>query len=432
MNRRELIEKAIYGAGFVGLRALATGVPAWMLTRPVQAWAADAAAGTCADKGKAQYLIISTSSAGDPVNANVPGTYDFPDIGHSADPTMVPTDLKLGGQVFKAAAPWATLPQAVLDRTCFFHHATLTNNHPNLPKVMRMMGATARDEMLPSILAKRLAPCFNTVQTEPVSLGAGEILTFDGRGLPNLPPTGLRDVLTKPEGMLFKLQAVRDKQIDRMHALLKERGTAAQRNYLDSLALSRRQARSISDELLGNLAAITSDRGDGPVIAAATLIKMNVAPVVAIRIDFGGDNHSDDMLVKESTQHVTGVQLIAKLMETLAGYGLQDQVTFALYNVFGRTLKKLGIKGRDHWASHHCTVMIGKPIKPGVIGGLEPKAGDYYATGIDTTTGKPGTSIPFADTLGAMGKTLGAAVGVPREAMDTEIEAGKVVDAALV
>jgi hypothetical protein len=287
--------------------------------------------------------------------------------------------------------------------------------------------------MLPSLLAKRLAPCFNTVQTEPVSLGAGEILTFEGRGLANLPPTGLRDVLTKPQGTLFRLQELRDKQLDRMHALLKERGTAAQRDYLDRLAMSRRQARSIGDGLLDNLSAITSDKGDGPIIAAATLIKMNVAPVVAIRIDFGGDNHADQDLVKESTQHTTGVQLIGKLMETLKGYGLEDQVTFALYNVFGRTLKKLGVKGRDHWASHHCTVMIGKAFKGGVVGGLEPKAGDYYATAIDSKTGKSGGSadIPFASTLGAMGKTLGAAVGIPREALDTEIKAGKVVESVL-
>src|SRR5205085_10308136 len=145
--------------------------------------------------------------------------------------------------------------------------------------------------------------------------------------------------------------------------------------------------------------------------AAATLIKMNVAPVVAIKIDFGGDNHSDALLAKETAQHVTGVQLIGKLMDTLAGYGLQDQVTFAMYNVFGRTLKKLGTAGRDHWASHHTTVMIGRAIRPGVIGGLEPQAGDYYASPIDSKTGKGvtgGGDIPFADTLAAMGKTLGA------------------------
>jgi uncharacterized protein (DUF1501 family) len=299
---------------------------------------------------------------------------------------------------------------------------------------MRLMGATYKQEMLPSILAKQLAPCLGTVQTEPLSVGAGEILTFEGRGLPNLPPTGLRDVLTKPDGALLRLQQLRDQQLDRMHALLKERGTAAQRGFLDSMAQSRAQARSIGSDLLDNLAGITSDKGDGPLIAAATLIKMNVAPVIAIKIDFGGDNHSDVGLVREADQHATGVQAIAKLQQLLQTLGIGDSTTFALFNVFGRTLKKLGQNGRDHWASHHATVMIGKSIRPGVVGGLEPKAGDYYCLPIDSASGRgvAGGDIAFADTLASMGKTLGAAVGLPAAMLDTEIASGKIVRGALV
>ncbi len=65
-NRRDLLSKTLFGTGALGLRALATGVPAWVFTRPVQAWAQEAAAGACPDKSKAQYLILSTSGAGDP------------------------------------------------------------------------------------------------------------------------------------------------------------------------------------------------------------------------------------------------------------------------------------------------------------------------------------------------------------------------------
>jgi hypothetical protein len=432
LGRRQLIERTLFGAGYLGLRALATGLPAWIFARPARSWAADAASSTCADRARAQALVIATSSAGDPVNANVPGTYDFPDIAHAADPRMAAAPLMLGGKSFTAAQIWSTLPAWVLDRTCFFHHATLTNNHPNLPKVMRLMGATYKQEMLPSLLAKQLAPCFGSVQTEPLSVGAGEFLTFEGRGLPNLPPTALRDVLTKPDGALFALQQLRDQHLDRMYALLKEQGTAPQRDFVDRVALSRRQARSIGDSLLDNLAAITSDKGDGPVLAAATLLKMNVSPVVAIKIDFGGDNHADEGLVREADQHETGVALIAKLMESLKGYGLHEQTSFALYNVFGRTLKKLGLRGRDHWASHHTSVLIGKPFRAGVVGGLEPKAGDYYCTAIDSASGSSGGDIPFAETLGAMGKTLGAAVGVRLATLETQIDRGKVVRGALV
>ena len=34
---------------------------------------------------------------------------------------MAPTQLAIRGQTYTAAAPWAMLPAAVLDRTCFWH-----------------------------------------------------------------------------------------------------------------------------------------------------------------------------------------------------------------------------------------------------------------------------------------------------------------------
>jgi hypothetical protein len=429
-SRRSLLGKTLLGASGLGLRALATGLPAGFLSRPLSA-AADTF--TCADKNKAQYLIISAGSAGDPMNCNVPGTYDFPDIAHSPDPRMAATDFKLGGTAVKAAAVWSTLPQWVLDRTSFFHHATFTNNHANLPKVMRLMGSTAKQEMLPSIFAKYLAPCFGTVQVDPISAGAGDILTIDGRSLPNIAPTGLRDLLARPNTPLQRLQTLRDSSLDEISGLLKDRGTKAQRDYVDSVALSRRQARALGSDLLDMLSAIKSDAADGQVVAAVALIKMNVSPVVTIRIGFGGDNHTDTDLAKsEAPQHETGVQRITQLWTALQAVGLQDQVTFAAYNVFGRTLVKKGITGRDHWGSHHATILMGKNVRPGVVGGLEPKSMDYYATGIDSASGRPGSDVPFAETLSAMGKTLGAAVGLQSSVLDRYIAGGKVVTGALV
>jgi hypothetical protein len=432
-TRRTFLERTLFGAGYLGLRALASGLPVAALAHPRRALAGDPLA--CADRSQARYLILSTSSAGDPLNANVPGTYDFPDIAHAADPRMARTEFMLGETKVAAANVWSTLPPWVLARTSFFHHATLTNNHPNLPKVLRLMGATSRQEMLPSILAKFLAPCLGTVQGEPLSAGAGDILTYEGRGLSGVPPIALRDVLTRPQGPLADLQKLRDATIDRMYGLVKADGTAAQRAFIDRLALSRQQARSLSDDLLTLLDGITSSESDGQILAAVALIKMNVAPVIAIRIDFGKDNHSDpDLMKSEVPQTEVGVQRIGMLMDLLQQNGLQDRVTFAAYNVFGRTLKKLGLAGRDHWGSHHTTVMIGPTIRGGVVGGLEPKADDYYATGIDAATGRPAPGagdIPFPETLAAMGKTLARAVGMPTATLDQQITGGKVVTAAL-
>jgi hypothetical protein len=429
-TRRKLLLRALFGAGGVGLRALATGVPASFLLSPSDAHAQDA----CADKSRAQYLIFSTSGAGDPLNANVPGTYDFADIAHSPDPRMTPTSFKLGATTVKAAQVWSTLPQNVLDRTVFFHHGTYTNNHPNLPKVLKLMGATAKSEMLVSVFAKQLATCFGTIQREPLSIGAGDILTFDGRSLANLPPRGLRDLLAQPDSPLNRLQQLRDKSIDELHNLLKQQGTSDQRRFLDSVAVSRQQARSLSSDLLDMLSGIMNDSSDGQVVAAVALIRMNVAPIVTIRIEFGGDNHTDaDLAKSEAPQHEIGIGRINQMMTLLAQAGLADKVTFAANNVFGRTLKKKGTTGRDHWGSHHATVMIGKNLRGGVVGGLEPKSGDYVARAIDSKTGAgvAAGDVPFEDTLGAMGKTLGAALGVSSAALDANVSQGKVVAAAL-
>jgi uncharacterized protein (DUF1501 family) len=122
-------------------------------------------------------------------------------------------------------------------------------------------------------------------------------------------------------------------------------------------------------------------------------------------------------------------------MELLRQNQLDDRVVFAAHNVFGRTLKKKGRAGRDHWGSHHATVMIGSSIRPGVVGGLEPKSEDFYATPIDSKTGRAapgGGDIPFAETLASMAKTLGRALGVSGKVLDENVMGGRAVGAALV
>ena len=58
---------------------------------------------------------------------------------------------------------------------------------------------------------------------------------------------------------------------------------------------------------------------------------------------------------------------------------------------------------------------------------------EYQAQAISSQTGQGGAGgdIAFADTLGAVGKTLGVAVGVSQSVLDVEITQGKVVKAAL-
>lgn len=433
LTRRQTLYRFLFGAGAVGLRSLATGLPLSFLVNPLRAVAQDA----CPPVGTGQFLVFATSGAGDPLNANVPGTYLNPEIAHPLDPLMARTPLTLAGKAYDAAAPWASLPQTVLDRTCFFHHATLANNHPQQPKVMRLMGSVRRSEMLVSVYARELAACLGTVQAEPVSVGASgvdELISYAGRTLPKISPSGLRDALLSPTGALANLQSIRDKDLDRLNALFKESGTTAQRAFLDRMAQSQREARNISQELLENLSSITGDDQVNQMIASAALIKMKVTPVVAVHINFGGDNHTDADLQNEATRTVSGVAAIGGLMNNLAALGVADQTTFAAMNVFGRTLIKKGTAGRDHWANHHVTVMIGKGIRGGVIGGVRPFNKDFGAQPIDSQTGMgtDGGDITFEATSGAVAKTLGRALGVSATALDENITTGKVVPAALV
>lgn len=433
LNRRQAILSTLFGTGLVGLRALATGLPASLLLNPRKVLAD---AGSCAAADKAQFVIFNTSGAGDPLNASVPGTYDDPNIVHSPDPTMAPATLSLGGQTYAAAQPWTTLPQDVLDRTTFWHLMTNTPIHPKEPEVLKLMGATSAAEMLPSLLAKQLAPCLGTIQTQPVTIGAtspAEGLSFVGAALPIIPPLALKATLTSAAGPLTNLQPLRDQTLNQLYDLYRNGATTKQRAYIDALVTSQSQVRSINQDLLNALTSIKDNSASSQVVAAVTLIQMKVAPVVSIHIPFGGDNHRDVALATETAQTVAGVATIGSLMQALKSAGLADSVSLVTLNVFGRTLGPGNTDGRQHNGNHQVSLTIGKPFRAGVIGGVGPVQGDYGAMAIDSKTGlaSPGGDITPTGTLASFGRTLLAAFGVDASAISSLIASGQVIAPAL-
>ncbi len=213
---------------------------------------------------------------------------------------------------------------------------------------------------------------------------------------------------------------------------------------LERFAVSRNEAREISLELLGRLEAVTTNRVEGQIIAAPVLAAMNVAPVITIRIPFGGDNHIDPDLERETSQTLSGLGHLTQLMENIdrlrAERALTSEVVVANMNVFGRTLARArkGQHGRDHNGNHHVTVLVGDPIKPAVVGGVRVEGDDYGASEFDSATGAPttGGDIGFFETFGSMAKTLGRALGVEQDILDTEIAHagsvnGKTIDVVL-
>ena len=202
LSRRTFTQRSILGLVGVGLMTAATGIPPWFLgsrratARPRQ---------DEVEPERAQLLILSTSAAGDPVNANAPGTYGFPDIIRSADPSMAETAIQLGNVQTTAARVWSTLPQWVLDRTAFIHHSTPTQIHPDHPKVLALWEKTPDKEAFPTVFTRYLGPALGTVISTPVSAGAGPVLKVRGRTIADQSPLLLRDLLAQPQGPLTTL-----------------------------------------------------------------------------------------------------------------------------------------------------------------------------------------------------------------------------------
>ncbi|HEY5452410.1 MAG TPA: DUF1501 domain-containing protein [Polyangia bacterium] len=463
LKRRDALLTGLFGTGYVGLRAMATGLPAWFLLNPRQATAQSL---QCAITNQAnmQYLLVSANFNGDPINCNCPGTYATGGTApaamaiHPTQEEVSATTVSLGGVTYGAALPWADpavvvgaskgqLKSATLGRTSFFHHLTASTVHGDQPKVMKLMGKTSGNEMLVSAFAKHLAPCFNTVQPEPIAVGAGrngaELVSYAGRTLPSIAPTQLKQLLTGSKNdPLVKLRTVRDTTIDKLNTLAKSDGTGAQKAFLDAMALSQTQVRKLADQLATTLTSITSDNVQGQALAAAALFAANVTPVVTMHIAFGGDNHTDTNLQAEADQHVSGIAGIQQVMDALANLSLSDKVTFATLNVFGRNLNSIAKAearaGRDHYGNHAVMVMIGKNVKPSVIGGLTtPASGNaLQASAIDSATGAASASgdIPANQTHVAAARTLGIALGIPSSQLAGDFIAsagGKVVNAAL-
>lgn len=366
----------------------------------------------------------------------MPGCYGVNGVYNNPHPEMAPTQLMLGDKSTTAAAPWAATPQWVLDRTAFIHHRTYFNTHPAYGKVLGVAGAAKSPggngaDQLPSVFSNELATPLDTIQQEPISLSKGE-LSFQGRSLQSLRPSMLKQMFAPREGVQLDLQTLRDQTLDDLHTQLRDSGTHAQKTWLDRHALSREQVRSIDEALLERFAMLDDDSPASQVSAAVTLILMKVSPVIAIQIPFGGDNHKDAGLVDERDQTVTGVATWSSIFDELLDVGLEDSVTVANLNVFGRTLRNQGSgKGRDHNLNHHVMAITGPNVRGGVMGGIEPSGNDYGASGIDSQTGAKGGDIDVNDTLESAAKTLGRALGIGQDRLEERIDGGKVIDAAL-
>ena len=281
MDRRSFLRR-------VGLVAAATGLPPQFLLKPsiANAGALDA---------QATFLLLSVSSDGDPLNANLPGSY-VPDAMNN--PLLPATEVSVGSQRWLAGSPWA---DASLDRfrsrTCFFHHVCHTAAHTEMAAVLGLHGAIASSngrgfEQLPSMIAQENAAALGTLQQEPIALGP-ERLTFGSRPLPSIRPQEVAALfLGSPAGgqaaSLESLAELRDAAINDLYR--REDFGAPQRAFLDRYAQSRNTARDIGLQIraaLTGLAAPGSDDANGPrdqILTALALFRLRLTPVVSIKV----------------------------------------------------------------------------------------------------------------------------------------------------
>jgi len=433
LQRRQFLGMSLWGAGGLGLRALATGLPAGFLAGRGREALAQA-------QTRPTALILCISRAGDPINVGAPGS-----VVAGVDPTpgeaLLPTQVVLGDTRVMAARPWSTLDADLRDRLAFFHHQNGTAAHTELESLLRLHGGMKGKngngaEMLPSAFASEAHGARGTLQEEPLALG-NERLTFEDRPLDNISPSELKSLFSGARSEMDNLRTLRNQALDQIYAQVKSGGSAAQKRYLDRFALGQQQAAALGVQLGALLERLptSADDVDGALdqlITAVAVVALQITSVVAVQVPFGGDNHDDQDLAREAEETQSGVAALGLLWSELKAANLQDQVTYANLNTFGRTLSANGGRGRDHNGQHHVTVMFGPKVKPGVIGALVPGARDFAASPLDTAgRGRPDGPISGTDTLLAVAKTLGAAMGLSEERLNARIPSGQVITGAL-
>lgn len=428
-RRRQFLKGGAAGLSGLLLRSLAIGMPPALLFRPLHSFGQDVTT-------PLQTLILSTSSAGDPINVNCPGSYVN---GLENNPHLNPVDFMLGNRMTRAAEPWSQLPNTLKNRLAFVHYQTNSAAHIEYKSTMSFHGSVKNSEgngseMFATAVADMAHAQLGTLQAEPLPL-CKEILTVKGQPLQNLKPTEIKSLFAGSEGTFAHFQSLRDQVLDDLYVSLRVNGTRSQKNFLDQYAISRVQARSLGENLGELLEALPADEDNqnGPidqVIAAVALARLGIAPVITINIPFGRDNHQDTTLEVESLETQSGVAAIARLWQELEQANLTDSVTFATMNVFGRTLTRNGSGGRNHNRKHAVMVAFGPRINAGVYGGALENG---HCSGIDPVTGfaVPSGGILPEDTMSAMGKSLAVALGHNRTTVDTRIRGGQVIGSFL-
>ena len=122
--------------------------------------------------------------------------------------------------------------------------------------------------------------------------------------------------------------------------------------------------------------------------------------------------------------------MLSRLWQELENAQLQNQVTFGMMNVFGRTLDRNNTGGRNHNRLHAVMTTFGQKIKAGVYGAIGDNR-DCLPIEPSTGAGDSGGAILADETMSACGKTLMTALGLGVTDIETRIQGGQVITGML-
>jgi hypothetical protein len=419
LNRRSFIQTGSGALGTLLLQGLASGLPPAYLLNPTKARAQ-------AMPDAYQTLILSTSSKGDPLNVNCPGSYGN---GITNNPNLPTGQTRFGGIRHRAAQVWCDLPNTLRQRLAFFHYNPRTAAHPEYRLTMAMRGSIKNEmgngtEMFSSAMSQMAYSPGMYLQEEPIPL-CDSFITFRSQPLQSIDPVSLKALFSPADQALADLRQTRDQVLDTLYADMKVNGNKAQREFVDRYANSRQQARELGERMgdLLNELPVDPDElnsAEDQIIAAVALAELRISPVITINIPFGGDNHQDTGLIREQEQTVSGVEAIGSLWTRLQAANIQNQVTFATMNVFGRRAYLNSRGGRDHNRYHALMVAFGHNVQGGVYGGMDSE-GKAVAIG----------NIEAEETMEAAGFSLARALGYTEDAVARRIHNGRIVDGFL-
>ena len=461
LDRRQFLARGMAGAASLSLRSLATGIPlGFLLGGHMPAYG---------QSTSTKSLILGMSDDGESINAYAPGAYASRNGIERVTTSELGTDtrgtvngssvsaadfadsaiIRMGDEELEAAKFWSYLPQSLLDRMSMFHLRTAANGHPEGTNVHRVHGALmaangrGTEEIQSAIMQEIMLAntSFNSVLSTPLVMNGGggnlSTLTNESIAISRYSPLDIKNLfLGSSSAELENMNKVYDSTIDAIYKSVRATGTTKQKNYLDAYASSREQASLLGDRLGNLLDSITGDSKSDQARASVALAQVQLAPVIVVRYAYSGDNHGDSNLLEEFNFTVEQLNNLTTIWDLIQSQGLEDQINYATYDIFGRTLGRNDNGGRDHHRSSCVNMMIGSNIKAGVVGGLEDWASSGHrlmqATGINSETGtSENTDIDGSETLVAYCRTLMASVGISEERINVRLPSSKTVTGAL-